>query len=201
MKNLLLVGIAGFLLLFGYTPLLAQDTVAVYRRPTLLKTNLLGPLSLFVEQAIAPRQSLQFSLQRIDFGLFGSTTKFFSFTPEMKFYLAKRPATEWRPRPAGWYVSPYLKYRNVREESESGFLGGGPVHSRITYQMLGGGAVAGGQVIFRRGFTIDAFLGGGYFPVMGYRTAYVGQNAAADASPEDFRWDIRFGFCFGYAFK
>ena len=195
MTSTLLACAAG--LLFSHAPLRAQDTAAVYRRPTIVKSNLLGPLSLFVERQLAARKSVQVSVQRIGFSFLGTTTKFFSLTLEMKFYLSKRPASESRPHPSGWYVSPYLKYRQVREEV--GRIFSGTRSSAFSHRMLGGGVIAGKQVVAQKGFTLDAFLGGGYFPVSAHRTVYVANNGYVNTYPEAYRRDVRFGFCFGYA--
>lgn len=203
MKTLLLICITGWQMLFTNPPVHAQDTVATYRRPTLFKTNLLGPFSLLVEGRVAPRKSVQLGVQRVNFGLLGTDNKFFSLTSEFKFYLSRRASTERRPYPKGFYLSPYLKYRNVREVSESWLFctNCGNRISEFSYNMLGGGAIAGAQVIFRKGFTLDAFLGGGYFPLMGYKSVYIAPNTYDDADREVYRIDIRVGFCLGYAFK
>ncbi|MBC7923193.1 MAG: hypothetical protein H7Z75_19105 [Ferruginibacter sp.] len=193
---------AGLLLLFNAASLQAQDSTATYYRPIVFKTNLSGPFSLLVEGQVAPRKSLQFSVQRINVDLFGFN-KFFSFTPEFKFYLSKRTSTERRPRPSGFYVSPYLKYRHVYQISR-GSTSGSRL-SEVSYHLLGGGTIVGRQVIFRGGFALDAFLGGGYFPIAGGRQTYGRDDGNGpyreEIRPQDFQADIRVGICIGYAFK
>ncbi len=172
------------------------------RRPTVLKTNIVAPFSLMLEQQITARKSVQLSVQRVNLNFFG-TNKYLSIISEMKFYLSKKPASERRPYPAGFYISPYLKYRNVREVIE-GPASSSPL-SEVTYNMLGGGIMVGGQVIFRKGFTIDAFGGAGYYPLIHGRQTYGRDDGngpyQAEITPQDYRWDLRLGICFGYAFK
>ncbi len=179
-------------------PLSAQDTTVLYRRPSLVKTNLAGPFSLFVEVPTAPRQSVQISLQRINFSLF-STSRIFNVTPEYRFYLSKQLPSARRPAPKGLYVSPYLKYRYVAEEA-TGFFSGSKL-STVAYSMFGGGVVAGAQFISRGGFVLDAFLGAGYFPLIQYdvtteQTAY----RPPETHPERYQVDVRVGLCIGLAF-
>ena len=71
-------------------PLSAQGTTRQYVRPIVVKTNLAGPSSLFVDVPTTTRQRVQVSLQRINFGLFG-ISRIFRVAPEYKFRLPKQP--------------------------------------------------------------------------------------------------------------
>lgn len=185
-------------------PLSAQDSTRQYLRPALVKTNLLGPFSLLVEVPTTARRSVQISVQRSRFRLF-SEYRSFSITPEYRFYLSKLAATGRRPAPKGFYVSPYLKYRTVADES-IGLFSNRTLYT-VFYKMAGGGAVAGSQFISRGGFTLDAFVGVGYFPRVTYRitvpydSSY--QNSYSrppEARPQEYRLDLRVGLCIGLAF-
>ena len=180
-------------------PLLAQDSMQQHIRLVLVKTNLAGPFSLFIEVPTTPRQSMQFSAQRINFSLF-STTRIFNFTPEYRFYRSKLLPSARRPAPKGLYVGPYLKYRYVADE-HIGILSGSK-YATVTYSMFGGGAVAGAQFISRGGFVLDAFLGAGYFPLMQYEiTTERSTVRPPEAQPQRYRFDLRVGLCIGLAVK
>lgn len=181
--------------------LYAQDSSRQLMRPALVKTNLLGPFSLFLEIPTAPRQSLQFSAQRVNFVFFG-TTRIFSLTPEYRFYLSKRQPSARRPAPKGFYVSPYLKFWTVVDEPRGLFASSSRTYGEVSYSMFGGGVVVGLQFINRWGFTLDGFLGGGYFPVMSYRaTTFNSAYSLPQPHPQDYRADVRVGLCIGLAFS
>jgi hypothetical protein len=204
-KKIWLVYVPLLYVLLGCMPVFAQDTAVIYRRPVILKTNIYGPFSLFIERKITPQKSLQLSVQRVNFGFWGNLNKFFSLTPEMKFYLIKRPVAENSSYISDWYVSPYLKYRHVRNESHSGLFGGGSKLSEVSYHMIGGGAIVGVQRIFLNVFTVEAFGGAGYFPLISGWQTY-GRNISTgtyteEIRPKSYQLDIRFGLCLGYAFK
>lgn len=176
------------------------DSVAVYSRPNILKTNLSGPFSLFYEVQLQPKRSLQISINRADIGFLWDDTKYFSLTPAFKFYVSKKASTIRRPSPSGFYVSPYLRYVNIRDIGNGLFSG--TKFYEVGYNLFGGGATAGYQVIFRRGLTLDFFGGGGYLPLSTSKIKYrYDNNYEVDVRPEDYKADIRIGLCIGYAFK
>lgn len=183
--------------LLSIRPVFAQDSVQLFIRPALIKTNLVGPFSLFIEAPTASRQSLQVSAQRINFSLF-NTSRIFNLTPEYRFYLSKIVPTARRPAPKGLYLSPYLKYRYVTDEIKSFFYSN--TLYTVSYSMAGGGLVVGAQFINSWGFALDAFVGGGYFPLMSYSVSQ--ENTAyrsAEPKPQDYRVDLRIGICIGLA--
>lgn len=72
----------------------------------------------------------------------------------------------------------------------------------VAYNLFGGGAVVGYQLIFRKGLTLDFFAGGGYLPLSSSKVMYTyTSNYEVDVSPEDYKPDVRIGLCIGYAFK
>ncbi len=176
------------------------DSVAVYSRPNIVKTNLAGLFSLFYEAQVHPKRSLQLSMNRADIGFLWDDTKYFSLIPAFKFYVSKKAGSQRRPSPSGFYISPYLRYVNVRD------IGGGFFSDRklyeVAYNLFGGGVVAGYQVIFRKGLTLDFFGGGGYLPLNSSKVIYTyTRDYEVNVSPEDYKTDIRIGLCIGYAFK
>lgn len=113
-----------------------QDSIAGYDRPNIIKTNLAGPFSLLYEAQVLPRQSLQVSINRSNFTFLGDDDKFFILTGAYKFYFSKKESTERRPNPAGFYVSPYLRYVNVHNIG-SGLFSGSKL-SEVAYNLFGG---------------------------------------------------------------
>ncbi len=199
MKSLLLIYLLLLYSLLMAQPLCAQDSTQQYLRPALVKTNLAGPFSLFVEVPTTARQSVQLSVKRLTFGLFGRAT-YFSITPEYRFYLSKQSPSARRPAPKGFYVSPYLRYQSVVDE-RIGLLSSSK-YGTVFYSMFGSGAVAGAQFISRGGFVVDAFLGAGYFPLMQYRaTTERTTYRPPEPRPQEYRFDLRVGLCIGLAFK
>jgi hypothetical protein len=177
-----------------------QDSVAVYDRPNILKTNLTGPFSLLYEAQVLSRQSLQISINCSSFKFLGDDDKFFILTGAYKFYFSKKESTERRPHPAGFYVSPYLRYVNVRNIG-SGLFSGSKL-SEVAYNLFGGGATVGYQLIFRKGLTLDFFAGGGYLPFSSSKVLYTYSSTyAVDVNPSNYKADFRLGLCIGYAFK
>lgn len=180
--------------------LLNQDSVAGYNRPNIIKTNLAGPFSLLYEAQVLPRQSLQVSINRSNVEFLGDDDKFFILTGAYKFYFSKKESTKHRPHPAGFYVSPYLRYVNVHNIS-SGLFSGSKL-SEVAYNLFGGGATVGYQLIFRKGLTLDFFAGGGYLPFSSSKVVYTYNNTyIADVNPNNYKADFRLGLCIGYAFK
>ena len=178
----------------------SYDSVVAFSRPHILKTNLAGLLSLFYEAQVQPKQSLQISINRINFEFLRNKDKFFIITTAFKFYLSKKESIERRPHPSGFYVSPYLRYVNVHNVG-SGLFSDRKL-SEVTYNLFGGGVTAGYQISFRKGFALDFFAGGGYLPLNSSKVTYTyTNNYDADVSPEDYKTDIRIGICVGYAFR
>lgn len=176
------------------------DSVAVYSRPNIIKTNLAGIFSLFYEAPVHPKRSLQISINRADIGFLWDDTKYFSLTPAFKFYMSKKAGSQHRPSPSGFYVSPYLRYVNIRDIG-NGFFSDRKLYE-VAYNFFGGGVVAGCQRIFRKGLTLDFFVGGGYLPLSASKVLYTyTSNYDVDVSPDDYKADIRIGLCIGYAFK
>ena len=177
-----------------------NDSIRMYTRPNVLKTNLLGIYSLFYERQLQPKQSIQVGINVANVGFLWNDTKYFSLSAAYKFYLSKKQSSGHRPYPSGFYVSPYVRFLSARETAKGVFS-----HSRlseVSYDMFGGGAVAGYQMIFGHGLTLDFFVGGGYLPVNSSHILYTYTSSyKPDVNPGDYKADIRVGICIGYAFK
>lgn len=193
-----------YLLLTGFLagqPLSAQDTTGQFVRPAVLKTNLAGPISLILEVPTTNRQSLQVGVQYFSINFWGRT-RHFSLTPAYKFYLSKSAGSARRPAPKGLYLSPYFRYRSVRDEVGGFWFEDEHTPSgTVSYNIFGTGAIVGAQFINRWGLTFDGFLGGGYNPLTSYRVIqYDPPNPPPAPDPNWLRYDIRIGLCIGIAF-
>ena len=190
----------GLLLLSGLLagrPLLAQDTVRQFVRPTLLKTNLGEPISLVLEAPTANRQSLQVGVQYFGINFLGRI-RLLNLTPAYKFYLSKSVGSERRPAPKGLYLSPYLRYHRFKTETDGWWTN---ESSTTIRSMFGGGVVVGAQFINWSGLTLDGFFGGGYSFLLHYRVIqYNPPNPPPTTDPNWPRYNIRIGLCIGVAF-
>lgn len=108
-----------------------------YFKVRIIKINLLSPVvrtfTGAYEVSINRETSIQLTASLSYFGYF--------ITPEYRIYLSDTPA------PEGFYIAPFLRYMNFRDEAEA---------------QLGGGLVVGKQGFFKKKVTIDAFLGPTY---------------------------------------
>ena len=178
---------------------ISQNADVNFNRPYILKTNLTGPYSLYYEIQVRPKQSVQLSINRINYGLFfGGDTKYFALTSAFKFYFTGKESTKRRPYPSGFYLSPYLRYINAREVN-TGFISNTKT-SEVSYNLFGGGGMAGYQVIFGKGFTLDFFAGAGYLPLSTSRIIYTQTNYKSEVKPDDYMTEMRLGVCVGFAF-
>ena len=177
------------------------DSVVRFNRPHIIKTNLAGPFSLYYEMQLKTRQSLQLNVNRASYGvLLGGDIKYFALTAAYKFYLSKKDSDLRRPGPAGFYLSPYVRYVNARDVT-TGFIAIDEKRSEMAYNLFGAGGVAGYQLIFRKGFTLDFFAGAGYLPLATSKVVYQYPGYLARVKTDDYKLDVRIGVCVGFAFK
>ncbi|WBO83438.1 DUF3575 domain-containing protein [Hymenobacter yonginensis] len=128
-------------------------------RAHVLKTNILSPLlgsgTLFYEQAINSRASVQLGV----FGSFlhaaGTEYDGFGLTPEYRRYLTGEVLN-------GLYVGSYLRVQRFRLAVDVPDNSGQT--TKVTGKMttLGGGLLVGRQWIFGQRFVVDPYLGVGY---------------------------------------
>lgn len=182
------------------TPVISKDANVSFNRPYILKTNLAGPLSLYYEMQVQPEQSVQLSINRINYGfLFGGDVKYFALTAAYKFYLSKKESSKRRPNPSGFYLSPYIRYVNATDIT-TGFISINTKTSEVAYNLFGGGGIAGYQIIFGKGLTLDFFAGAGYLPLSTSRIIYTQSSYKSEVKPDDHMMEIRLGVCIGFAF-
>lgn len=182
------------------THVIGQDSDVNFNRPHILKTNLAGPFSLYYEMQVQPKQSVQLSINRINYGLFFSgDIKYFALTSAFNFYFIGKKSSKRRPYPSGFYLSPYLRYVNAREVN-TGYIFNAKT-SEVAYNLFGGGGMAGYQVIFGNGLALDFFAGAGYLPVSTSRTIGTQLNYQTEVKTDDYKTDIRLGVCIGFAFR
>ncbi len=190
-------------LYLSLAPLSAQDTAQRWRRPNVLKTNLLAPISVFYERALTPRFALRTSIRWWQFGVVAKDEKFINATIEGKFYTAKRSRLVVGEHPGGFFVSPYLKARSLRYVNQIGY-GFNKVGDldEVKVQSIGLGLSVGYMWVLKRGFVIELVHGGGFFPdaltsfvhTMRYGTV------TSDAGRDYRMLDLRTGVQLGYAF-
>ena len=144
--------------------LLSGLSTAASAQTNALKVNILSPLaktgSFFYEHQVSGHQSVQLG------GLFTAwsfdDTKItgFALTPEYRVYLSEsKPALE------GFYFGPFVRYQNLTltvAEDYPSTGGSSTVEGKASLNTYGGGVVAGYQCLFKKRFTLDAFLGPSY---------------------------------------
>jgi Protein of unknown function (DUF3575) len=158
------------------------DSADAYRRPHVLKTNFLGPFSLLYEQQWRPQSSWQVSVDGFKTKGSNSENKYFALTAAYKFYFPSPAGTLQRPDPAGWYISPYLRYLNVRDSKLDLFSN--EKYAEVSYRLFGRGATLGYQIIYQKGITLDFFAGGGYLPLHSSKVKYyLDQNSKPALKP------------------
>lgn len=193
-------------LLIGYllvtvTPSSAQDTTQRWRRPNVIKTNLLAPVSIFYERALTRRFALRFSARALKLprGTFNEQ-EFMNATLEGKIYTARPARLAAKPHPTGFFVNPYLKVRSLRELD---YVGLNPdVFEEETIKSIGLGLTIGYQWVSRRGFVVELFNGFGAMPsaLSRYRRLESDGTVTTRLTSDYLKMDWRAGFNLGYAF-
>jgi len=162
-------------------------------RKSALALNVLPVLAqsfnVFYDQRLAGKPNIALSL---GFGVYIHPDDFFSpvnnqisLTGAAKFYIQE----------SSFYLSPYVKYRNV---SYTQYTYQNPYQqstSKINWNQFGGGATFGARHVFKSGFLIDSFMGLG-----GYAIEQSNNRTGEEIyfSPSDL--DIRLGVALGFAF-
>jgi len=188
-------------LLGAASPSSAQDTTQRWRRPNVIKTNLLAPVSLFYERALTRRFALRFSARalKLPAGTFNEQ-EFINATLEGKIYTARPARLAEKPHPAGFFLNPYLKVRSLRELD---YVGLNPdVFEEETTKSIGAGLTIGYQWVSRRGVVVEMFNGFGFMPpALGrYRRLESDGTVTTRLTSDYLKMDWRAGFGLGYAF-
>lgn len=125
----------------------------------LLKINFISLVaatgSFFYERVINERMSAQLGVQFTSYaGFFTGNERLrnFAFTPEFRYYLTSLEA------PKGFYVAPFLRYR---ESSITGdvSVAGRKFDGKATVTSFGGGVLLGGQFLVSNRVSVEAFIG------------------------------------------
>jgi hypothetical protein len=127
----------------------------------IVKVNFLSPIvstaSLFYERVISESASVQLGFLYTGAGIGSGDTKTtirgFAITPEFRYYLSEKGA------PQGFFVAPYLRYQNYQLTAKDAFTS---TDEKATFSGFGGGAVVGGQWIFKQRVSLEVFGGPGY---------------------------------------
>lgn len=189
-----------FVLLMGLQMATAQDsTKAEMIYSNHVKVNVLpflvaGSLSGFYEHPISRYTSLGANINywrqgrnTLDFFFGYESYEMFALTADFRIYLSERAG-----HMRGFYLAPYMRFRNVRIEEED-FDGIGQFYRILRDRSLGLGIMFGGQLIFKPGISLDFFLGSAY---------YRWHSIDVEATGTEFLLsEFRAGICLGYAFK
>lgn len=146
-----------FALLAFNTSVFAQSNT---EKKNIIKINLLSPIvrtaSLFYERVVSPNSSVMLGFYYTGFKSGDTQLSGFGLTPAYRFYLSNKYQA-----PAGFYVSPYLRYQYFSlTETYSNFPG--TTTNTGTFRAFGGGLELGYQWIFRDIITLNIFGGIGY---------------------------------------
>jgi hypothetical protein len=171
------------------------SSYAQTERKNLIKVNFLSPIvstgSFFYERVISEISSVQLGLfytgASIGSGDAETKVRGFGITPEYRFYLSEKGA------PQGFFIAPYVRYQNFALTST--FDG---TEDKATFSGFGGGAVLGGQWLFKDRVSLEVFGGPGY---SGGAFKYEGDATEDDFTTTGFDgFTFRFGATVGIAF-
>ncbi|MES2387229.1 MAG: DUF3575 domain-containing protein [Bacteroidota bacterium] len=175
---------------------LKKSFYAENARFNIVKINTLplvfGSFAGFYERMVAPGYSVSLGVNYVDFTSNQRYTdqKWFSITPEMRFYAKKAKKADLN----GYYVAAYLKYLHVtRPDSVSG-----SELSHIELNAYGAGLIMGRQFLLDNHFVVDAFVGMTFFPFRHVSSAAGPVQNERIAS--DYSNDFRIGLAIGYNF-
>lgn len=184
------------------SPLFAQRSTLLWRRPNLIKTNLLAPFSLFYERTLSQRFALQASVRWFRYSE-RHPVHFVNAALEARFYLNELAWLQKKAHCAGLYVSPYVKARNLTYINEIGY-GFNKVGDldEVIIKSIGYGGVVGYQWIDRKNFTIDVFFGIGSMPagLSSYQHTMRFGSVLSTNGFDYHQLDFRAGVSLGYAF-
>lgn len=162
-----------------------QDTIRLWSRPNVIKTNLLAPVSVFYERAITRRFALRLSMRAFAGNLAFNNSRFLNGTIEGKIYTARLVNLTAKAHPAGFFVNPYLKARSLTYNEEIGQgPGNGTARDEIEVKSIGYALTIGYQWVSRRGFVVELFHGIGGFAINNIR--HTGPYSNVTSGPNDY---------------
>jgi hypothetical protein len=186
-------------LLFSAALLVGASTAAS-AQTSALKVNIFSPIfktgSFFFEHQVSEHRSLQLGGLFTAWGSGSTSITGFALTPEYRFYLSdNKPALE------GFYFAPFLRYQSLTLKTKYEYVsidGGGTLESKASLNTYGGGVLAGYQCLFKKRFTLDAFMGPAY---NGGEVKLTSGDASQTFNPGPFAgFGLRSGVTFGVAF-
>lgn len=175
-KNLL-----AFFCVLGALSVSAQDGEKMNN----IKVNIFSPLvrtaSIFYERKLGEATSAQLGLFYTGFSSDGVMLRGFGITPEFRFYPGAKGSME------GFYLAPFARYQNFNISDDV---------SKGTLSTIGGGLLIGGQWIFGRGISLDAFIG----PSFNVGNTKVTSGTAIEEPGGASGFGVRAGVAVGFAF-
>jgi len=158
-----------------------------------IKVNIFSPvvrtLSLSYERALSEDNSFQFNFFYTGTSIGDTQFRGFGLTPEYRFYLSEN-----KEAPAGFYVSPFLRYQNFNLSVDDDF---DDTVDEATLSTFGGGVLIGGHWLFKDKISLDTFIG----------PSYAAGDVKLEGDSEDIfetgilsGFGVRFGVTVGYAF-
>lgn len=175
--------------LFSFNAVAQQSTTETrHRKNHVLKTNVLGLFTFFYEHPLKRNMSLQVGLQYNPESLPVKNKLVSSIAPELRFYFGASDNS-----PSGFFMASYTKYQYMTENKAD--TQNAELVLSANIQTLAFGGNMGYQIILKNGLSFEAFVGGGYNIFKD-----VSSDKPSDFSPEDYKFDMRIGISFGYAF-
>lgn len=186
-------------LFFAATLLLVAGSASA--QDNVVKLNILSPAiktgSFFFEHKLNAASSVQLGAAFTQASIDEVDLSGFVITPEYRFYLSDS-----KEAPHGFYVGPYLRYRNFTLKYEESDFNGNSELFKASLNTFGGGVLIGHQWIFKQRFSLDTFLGPSYG--VGSLDNEDNQGNRRDFSDDNFvlgiGFGIRSGVTFGVAF-
>lgn len=198
-ERLLLAGLALLFTLSARAS--AQDTTRRWRRPNVITTNLLAPVSVFHERALTRRFALRLSARALKLpkGTFNQQS-FVNATLEGKIYTARSARLAAKHHPTGFFVNPYLKVRSRREVDHVDI--NPDVYEPEDVKSVGFGLTLGYQWVSSRGFVVELFHGFGAMPpaLSRYRRTASDGTVTSRITNSYLTMDLRSGVSLGWAF-
>lgn len=175
--------------------LLAGLSTTASAQTNAFKINIFSPLvrtgSFFFEHKVSEHSSAQLGALFTAWSVGETRISGFALTPEYRFYLSEKPALE------GFYFAPFLRYQNLSLTEPTGYASSAR-DDKATLSTFGGGMLAGYQLLFKRRFTLDGFLGPSY---NGGSLKVESENSQTTFDVGTFQgFGLRAGVTFGVAF-
>ena len=164
------------LLSVGLNSALAQENT------NRIKTNVLGLFTLFYENQISDKISLQVGLQYNPTNLPAKNTLVKSIAPEIRYYLKS-----FNEKGGGIFGATYAKFSDTEEINDIG--------NYAKIKAIASGLDFGYLHIFKNKITAELFVGAGYNVYKNIKTDFY-----TEFPEKNYKFDIRIGIGLGYSF-